>query len=722
MIQQSENWERSLAKDFALNTNRNIFLTGKAGTGKTTLLKEILKETEKNYIVAAPTGVAAINAGGITLHSLFFLPLKTFIPVVDSGHNIDLFCDPRQLVKNQKFKRAKIDILLELELLIIDEISMVRADTLDAIDHTLRRVRRNQNPFGGVQVLVIGDLFQLAPVVRSNVEHVLQQYYKSPFFFDSRVWSNTEAITIELKKVYRQEEQEFVDMLNSIREGTKDEGIIEKLNTHYSDTPTYSNTITLTTHNKKADEINQTEINKIDQKAVNLSAKVTGRFPENAFPTSEQITLKKGAQVMFIRNHPDGLYYNGKIGIITEIKTGHIKVKEENGHSIMVEPVDWKNLQFNLDEKSGKIIEEEIGSFNQYPLRLAWAVTVHKSQGLSFDKVILDLEGSFASGQLYVALSRCRSLAGLTLSSKIKAQNIITNNGVLNFTKENQLDNSIKEILSQEKIIYENHQLIKFLELDKLLANLSSWREIIINGDITGSADALLLNRDIESVALKLLQVSKTYITKLKGYLTNPNIEESFITERTNKAIGYFSDQIFNNIVIPMIKHGKELSTKKGNKAYLNSLELVIKSIWKIVQKQYVLKFRNKTIFDGEIKKLPLKTEANSKPKPKPKQVKGATQQITKNMLEEGKTIALIAKERGLALSTIESHIGTLIRQGKISIHDVMDEKKLEKCMKYALANPDNSLTELIVKIPFKISFGELRWVVHHRDYIDENK
>jgi len=362
MSSTDQNWERDIAKDFILNTNRNIFLTGKAGTGKTTLLKEILEETDKNYIVTAPTGVAAINAGGVTLHSLFLFPFKSYIPYRDKGHSPERYYDSYELAKHQKFNREKLDLLLALDLLIIDEISMVRADLLDAIDQSLRRVRKNGLPFGGVQMLVIGDLFQLSPIVKEQDRYILSNYYEGFYFYDSLTWKQANPISVELKKVYRQKERSFIEILNSIRAGKKDEQAISQLNKNYDPNPDFTDTITLTTHNNKADSINQSELEKIDSDEVDLHAVVSGRFPENAYPAGEQITLKVGARVMFIRNHSEELYFNGKTGTVTKIEDDLITVKSDDGHKILVEPVDWKNLKYSIDIEDGKIIQEELGS------------------------------------------------------------------------------------------------------------------------------------------------------------------------------------------------------------------------------------------------------------------------------------------------------------------------------------------------------------------------
>ncbi len=713
------NVERALAKDFALHTNRNMFLTGKAGTGKTTLLKEILKETNKKYLVTAPTGVAAINAGGITLHSFLFLPLKTFLPIKYSNHRGDIFCDQNQLVKHQKFNREKLDLILELELLVIDEISMVRADVFDAIDYTLRRIRRNPAPFGGVQLLIIGDLFQLSPVVRQEVEPVLNEFYKSPYFFDSMVWQSSKMLTIELKKVYRQEEQHFVDILNKIREGDRDQTIVDELNKRFISDPEYSDIIALTTHNRKADKINQEELSSLGSEEKSLSAKISGKFPQSAFPTLENITLKEGAQVMFIRNHPDELYFNGKIGKVTKLGDELITVKTTDGKSILVDKIDWKNMKYSVNPETEKIEQEEIGSFTQFPLRLAWAVTVHKSQGLTFDKVILDLEGSFASGQMYVALSRCRSLEGLHLSSKVNLSNIIVDQRIVRFTKEQQSEVDFQALLAEEKKIYGDERFKKSFAVEKISANLNMWREVILDKEIPSQTDALIMVDDLQDEFDKIARVANTFSQRLSLMMEDEEVDDAHIIERSQKAIDYFTDEIHEKILKKIFVHGAEYSVKSVAKGYLDEVENVENAIWKIIEKFYAIEYNGQSL---NIEKPKHQRLESSKPKKKErvKKVKGETYTKTLEMFEDGKALALIAKERGLALGTIETHISKLIKEGKVSIFDVMKEKKVEKALKVSKAYMDLNYTELILKMPFKMSFGELRWITAYRDLLNE--
>lgn len=713
MSEIQTNRERELAKEFVLNTRKNVFLTGKAGTGKTTLLKEILKETYKNYIVAAPTGVAAINAGGVTLHSLLTIPLRTFIPYRDKGHSQEFFFDGREMVKHQKFNRKKLDLLLELELMVIDEISMVRADIFDAIDQTLRRVRKIDLPFGGVQILVIGDLYQLSPVVRQPAQEVLSLYYKSPYFFDSLVWKSSDAVTIELTTVYRQEEQQFIDILNSIRSGSADQSTIDSINENYAEKVDYTHTITLTTHNKKADTINQSELDKLDTVSKMLEAEVSGRFYENSYPNDASILLKIGAQVMYIRNHSEGLYYNGKMGTVVAFDQTSIKVKGDDGITIIVEPAEWKNMSYEIDPESGNIVQNEVGSYIQYPLRLAWAVTVHKSQGLTFDKVILDLEDTFASGQLYVALSRCRSLEGLVLTSKISEKNVITDRTVAQYSEENQLPDHVDDLLKNEIKKFNNYKIQKEYSLSKLVANVATLEQFITDNNLGQKANRMLFFKDLESTLMKLSNVSETFQKQLALYFDDPKIDDSYILKRLEDAIHYFVEQIHTTLLIPSIKHAANYVVKEDEKSYVKALEAIEEACWSAIEAFYNIIFNDKQVHLTERKYI------RTKPS-KTKKVKGETYQITYEMHQQGKSIGIIAKERGLAIGTIETHFAKLIGSQRISIFEVMKEKKVEKGIKILETYPDLDSTELLRKLPFKASYGELRYLKAHQRIVSD--
>ncbi|MFC4262932.1 helix-turn-helix domain-containing protein [Ferruginibacter yonginensis] len=422
-IERNERFE--LAYKFITETAENIFLTGKAGTGKTTFLKYLKEHCIKNIVVAAPTGVAAINAAGVTLHSLFQLPFHPFIPTA-VGRD--------ELLKKMKYNNQRLQLLRKMELLVIDEISMVRSDVIDAIDTLLRSVRRNYSTaFGGVQLLCIGDLHQLPPVAQNHEWSILQEYYESPFFFDSYAIKEQQPILIELNTIYRQKEQRFVDLLNNVRTNNMSEEDFESLHERYiPGFQPYSDDkfITLTSHNNQANLINNTELERLLSPAYTFKAIIEDDFPENQYPADVALVLKKGAQVMFIKNDgPEKKYFNGKIGIVDTLNDDTVIV-DCNGERIEVYKEQWENSRYTLNRTDGKLVQEVVGTFRQYPLRLAWAITIHKSQGLTFDKVMIDAGAAFSSGQVYVALSRCTSLEGIVLLSKIPATAIYSNSSV----------------------------------------------------------------------------------------------------------------------------------------------------------------------------------------------------------------------------------------------------------------------------------------------------
>jgi hypothetical protein len=423
LIERNEIFD--LAYRFVTETSENIFLTGKAGTGKTTFLKFLKENCSKNIIVAAPTGVAAINAGGVTLHSLFQLPFHPFLPTASNR---------QELLGKLKFNRQRQDLLRKMELLVIDEISMVRCDTMDAIDTILRSVRRKHElPFGGVQLLCIGDLYQLPPVAQRHEWSILSEYYSSEFFFDSNVIREQMPMLIELNKIYRQKEDSFVRLLNKVRNNQMDADDFEDLHQRYDPAfrPGYDDKfITLTSHNNQADQINHRELQKLSTPSFTYNANIEGDFPENMYPAEGALVLKEGAQVMFLKNDIMKRYFNGKIGTVKSLDNEEIVV-ECDGKDIYVAQETWENSRYTLNRSDGKLEQESLGSFIQFPLRLAWAITIHKSQGLTFEKVMIDAGAAFSSGQVYVALSRCTSLGGIVLLSKIPSAAIYSNENVV---------------------------------------------------------------------------------------------------------------------------------------------------------------------------------------------------------------------------------------------------------------------------------------------------
>lgn len=465
MIEKDERF--TLAERYVEETGVSVFLTGKAGTGKTTFLKEIIRQTSKRFAVVAPTGVAAINAGGVTIHSFFQLPLCPYLPDVK-----ELVTEYQMPERMRSLRKERVKILRTLDLLIIDEISMVRADILDAIDDILKRYRRNDKPFGGVQLLMIGDIQQLPPVVKESERPYMEQVYSSPFFFNSKVLQRLPYVTIQLEKVHRQSDILFLDILNEVRSGMPSEAALQELNKRLNPgfvPPEDERWIRLTTHNAQADSVNEAKMNALETDEATFEAQVEGIFPENAYPAETQLRLRVGAQVMFVRNDTSGeaRYYNGKIATVEKVKPQLI-VKDETGESIVVTTEKWENIRYGLNEESGEIEGIVDGTFEQVPLRPAWAVTIHKSQGLTFDHVIIDAGSAFSFGQVYVALSRCRTLEGIILTTPITRRCTFTSEEVSAFESSREPADEVRLKLSAMSNEYFTSTLCDAFDLQRL--------------------------------------------------------------------------------------------------------------------------------------------------------------------------------------------------------------------------------------------------------------
>jgi hypothetical protein len=466
---------------FINQTQRSVFLTGKAGTGKTTLLREIIQTTHKNTVVVAPTGIAALNAGGVTIHSMFQLPFGGFIPDNSSPHFSETtkFETKATLRRHFKMGGLKKSVIKNMELLIIDEVSMLRADLLDAMDFMMQTVRKNSNPFGGVQVLYIGDLLQLPPVIRDEEWKTLRTYYKGKFFFHSHVVQQNPPLYIELSKIFRQTDDAFISVLNNLRNNQITAEDIQALNQYVKpdfDLKANKGYITLTTHNAKADSMNAQALEDLEEKLVTYKPEITGDFPDKIFPVDEELQLKIGAQIMFVKNDLsfDKNYFNGKMGVIKSLSSHEILVHfPEENKTIEVEKYEWQNIRYKVDEKTKEIEEEVLGTFVHYPIKLAWAITVHKSQGLTFDKAALDVSQVFLPGQAYVALSRLRSLNGLILLSPLRMNGISNDQDVMDYSLNKASETFLENALHYETKNFIHNYLINSFDWDELA---QEWR------------------------------------------------------------------------------------------------------------------------------------------------------------------------------------------------------------------------------------------------------
>ena len=564
-----QNTELRTAWDFVEHTGRSIFLTGKAGTGKTTFLKTVVERSSKRSIVVAPTGVAAINAGGMTIHSFFQLPFSPFVP----GAKVESRFD---------FGKEKRKIIASLDLLIIDEISMVRSDLLDAIDSVLRRFRDRYKPFGGVQLLMIGDLQQLTPVVTPEDERMLKPYYDTPYFFGSKALAQIDYVTIQLEKVYRQQDDVFLTLLNHIREGRPTTEDLSLLNARYQ--PTFipkpeEGYIRLTTHNQMANNYNESELKKLKGHPYTYRAKIEGTFPEYSYPTAETLTLKVGAQVMFVKNDPSSehRYYNGRIGHVTLAEENRLQVYcPGDADAIEVEPLEWENSRYTLNDETHEIETEVLGKFSQLPLRLAWAITIHKSQGLTFERAIIDASLSFAPGQVYVALSRCKTLEGMVLASQIPSQAIINDERVDDYIshQEEAAQHSIEQ-LPTLKDEYYRYLLMELFDFKDILYREEYLGRIIIEFFYHAFTDiAELHKRALEDYKQQVMVVAEKWRAVIQQMTIDALHEEDFL-ERVKRSAAYFEKTMYELLakplaLVPDIKSQNKLAMKRLTENYVD--------------------------------------------------------------------------------------------------------------------------------------------------------
>jgi GTPase SAR1 family protein len=843
---QETNVQLQLAHAFVEYTNKNIFLTGKAGTGKTTFLQTLKKSSLKRMVVVAPTGVAAMNAGGVTIHSFFQLSFGPFIPSTEGQGQ------PAAGREVKKFNKEKINIIRSLDLLVIDEISMVRADTLDAIDEVLRRFRDKTQPFGGVQLLMIGDLQQLAPVVKDDEWRMLRNHYRSMFFFGSLALQQTDYVSIMLQHIYRQRDTTFIDILNAIRDNKLTGDLLQKLNARHQ--PDFSPSehegyITLTTHNKQAQEINEQELRKISGREYYFDARVEGDFPEYIYPTDPNLLIKKGAQVMFVKNDAgrDKRYYNGKIGTVEDIQDDLVVVQcPGDAYPVYVEKVDWHNHKYTLDEQSKEIKETIAGVFTQYPLKLAWAITIHKSQGLTFDKAVIDANLAFTHGQVYVALSRCRSLEGLVLRNPIAANNIISDASVLGFNGHIESNPPTENSLQSARQQYQQRLLLEIFDFGKMKGRLSYCLKLMKDhaGSIAGtlpeefSSMVSTFNTEVAEVSYKFI-VQMNSLGLHEGY---PEENEA-LQARIKQASTYFAEKVNSLVLEPLKAVELDIDNKEVKKVLVAALEnlyqdTTIKSaslkacIQGFNTTRYLEARAKATLDEAEIKTqkkaselqsrgpqgglyaklkdyrdrmagewdvpqymiLTVKTlEELNRNKPRTlaelKKIKGlgkkkieqmgtdlleiinghlgtpmpagiqtmlgdaqpgadlksgadlqagieeepvdkeeAVEKTPKkkkdskletlNLFKEGNTIAQIAEERGLAVSTVESHLTHFVGTGEADIADLVSKEKLDVIMEYFDRERMTTLTKAKEDLGDEVSYNELRMVMKHLEHM----
>ena len=690
------------------HTNRSIFLTGKAGTGKTTFLNDFVSKTQKKYIVVAPTGIAAINAGGVTIHSMFGLPLRTFLPTTDrvdsnTANNI------ADLMHHFKYRKDKLKLLRELELIIIDEVSMLRADVLDMMDFSLRSVRRNQQRFGGVQMLFIGDLYQLPPVVRD--EYILKQYYNSPFFFDSYALKELPLITLELTTVYRQKDEKFLEILNEIRDGAVSDIDFETLNERYIPDfePTDEPYVYLTSHNRMADEINLKKLAELKGKSYFYKAEITGNFNENQYPNEEILELKTGTQIMFIRNDASGehRYFNGKLAEVVEIDEQEIHVVIDGEDEIFkLKKETWDQKRYSLAEDKS-IQEEVMGSFKQYPIRLAWAVTIHKSQGLTFDRLIIDAGKSFASGQVYVALSRCRTLEGIVLKSKITPEVIFSDKRVSKFQDETHANDRVEEILQTEKYDYSIKKIASRLDCKWIAASLEMWYNSAKHSKFLDQDKAKfvygILKPDVSNFGQIFEKFEKIIHQKTHKFIEGKE-EWSDIETKAKGAVNFFFSNINSKVFSPLKDFYAESKSVKGLKQYNEDFRVFLDDLEDYLNDLKTVHLLETPLFD---KALDVPVTA--------KIAKIPSHILTFQLFEDGKTIPEIAKERGLVTETIYGHLAKFAEQGLLDLKRIFDKEKIKTFQKeFQKDDSEKTLTDWKKILPNDFEFNEIRILLNH--------
>lgn len=738
-----------LAARFVNATGAPIFLTGKAGTGKTTFLRDLGRLTHKDFVVVAPTGIAALNAKGVTIHSQFLLPFGSFLPTLEAEGNYSDqqgFFTQQTLARKHPLNQVRRNVLKSIDLLVIDEVSMLRADILDAIDYRLRSVKRNfRVPFGGVQVLLIGDLYQLPPVVKDQEWTVLSRFYKSMHFFEAKALQNSGLVYLELDKIFRQQDDVFIRILNNLRDNRSTPEDVKILNQHYKtldqirDLPPC---ITLTTHNYKADEINLRELRSLEGPSYFFDADLEKDFPEHLFPLPQSIELKVGARVMFIKNDSSGLssYFNGKLATVTSLEEDQILVQMDDSYEEYVLKKElWENKKYKINEQSKELEEEVIGTFSQFPIKLAWAVTVHKSQGLTFDHAIIDVGQAFAPGQVYVALSRLRSLDGLILRTRVQSEVIYSDPKVVGFTQSVSTQPDLSSLLVTQQRTFLSDLVQETFEFESIRNSLSQFdksQESSLEFEDESLRDDLprlfeLLGSEREN--------SGKFVTQLQSLLERGDREKLLL--RLEKGSEYYLNFLDQALEL-LLSHAVKVEEFSRIKTYQNGLEEIelellrkytaiarsarlIKAVLneeitgRLSEIDQLVKHKRLAILGKIRQNMPEKAKASTKTGKKkgkekspktPKETKEDSKEVSVRLFLEGKSPAEIAAEREFAMSTIMGHLGYGVKTGKLKLVQLVAEKDIQEIQ--SVTGKFDSLKAYHEFFEGKFDYGTLRLVL----------
>jgi hypothetical protein len=742
----------AMAARFVNSTNRHVFLTGKAGTGKTTFLRHLAASTHKRHVILAPTGIAALNANGVTIHSQFLLPLGTFLPdrnLPDELPDGASFYTQRSLVRRHPLNAKRRDVLRNIDLLIIDEVSMLRADLLDAIDARLRNVKRNHaQPFGGVQLLMIGDMYQLPPIVKDHEWGKMKQYYASPHFFESVGLRQSGFVYVELDRIFRQQDDRFISILNNLRNNVVTQDDIRTLNEHYRENAEVpEEVVTITTHNYKADELNRKALDKLPGRSHYFEAEVDKDFPENIYPVLHSLELKEGAQIMFVKNDTvEGIYFNGKLAKVKSITDDGVTVLLAGSNQpYLMKREKWENKKYSLNETTKDLEDEVVGTFSQYPVKLAWAITVHKSQGLTFERAVIDVGQAFAPGQVYVALSRLTSLDGLILRTRIDPSVVSTDSQVVEFGKVKEAQQPLQSILQQEQANYLSALMAETFDLNEVRKLIDQVEQ---KHDSGGEFEDAEMQRAMTVLSKSLAaELENTNKFKQQIQFCLQTREYDKLIDRIGKGSAYYTEFIQRNLT-QLVKHLEEVKQFSRTKTYQDSLteiDLLLMKKWEQLdmaqhiaqciihgnditpqpQKDAARKEKRSRMVT-EIAKVVAENPKNTKTKtgktrkskkdgPKaPKKEKGDTYRLTYGLAKQGFTIAKIAEAREMTQTTIEGHIARGIQDKELSIDSFIEPNVREAIAQAIMDSPGANSGEIFGKLKGKYSYGKIRMVQAH--------